>query len=212
MDQNRQQGPLAVIATMALKQQAAGHDHKVLRWWCQLAERMGGLAWRARAWHIHIKPEGGGGQAHWIVALPAESAEVRPMHALAKARGALDELANGRSVSAEKLQELARALDGLHEADPVVRAARALERVACAGGITLESVYVTTNQLLDTVEALAAEFESSQPQPKSGDYVGELSAMPIPAPVIPARGEAAKVLGHVVDMSCHHFDIKYLTV
>jgi hypothetical protein len=129
------------------------------------------------------------------------------------ARGALEELAKGRSVlDAEKLQELTRALNGLNETDPTVRAARALERVANAGRITLESVYSTTNQLLDMVEAMAAEFESSQPQPQAGHYTGPLSTMPIPAPITPARGEAAKVIEHVVEMSCHHFEIKYLSV
>ena len=162
-----------------------------MRWWCQLAELMCGLAWRARGWHVQIKPEGADGPAHWLVALPAGSAEVRPMQALSMAQGALDELANGRSVvDAERLQELTRALDGQDGADPIVRSARALERVAWDRGITLESVYSTTNQLLNAVEAMAAEFESSGPQPQARHYTGPLSTMPIPAPITPARGEA----------------------
>lgn len=212
MDQNLQQRIFAAITARALTLQAAGHDHKVLRWWCELAALMCGLAWRARGWHIQIKPEGADGQAHWLVALPAGSAEVRPMHALAMAHGALDELANGRSVDAERLQELTRALDGLDGADPIVRATRALERVARDRGITLEIVYSTTPQLLNTVEAMAAEFESSRLQPRPDHYTGELSSMPIPAPVAPAPGEAAKVLSHVLEMSCQHLEIKNLSV
>lgn len=210
MEPNLQQKLLAVVATRALKQQAAGNDHKVLRWWCQVAELMCGLAWRARGWHIQIKPEGAEGPAHWLVALPSGSPELRPMHALAMARGALEDLAYGRPVEDRTLQELTRAIDGLDGADPVVRAARALVRVAGDRGITLESTYSTTEQLLNTVEAMAIEFESSRPQPRAGDYTGPLSTMPIPAPIIPARGEAAKVLAHVVEIGCHHLEIEAL--
>jgi hypothetical protein len=67
------------------------------------------------------------------------------MQALAMARNALDELASGRAVADGKLQELTRTLEGLGEADPIVRAALALERVARDGGITLDTAFHTTN-------------------------------------------------------------------
>jgi hypothetical protein len=210
--QNLQQRLLAAVAKRALTQQAAGNDDKVLRWWCQVAELMCGLAWRARGWHIQIRPEGAG-QAHWFVALPAGSAEVRPMSALAMAKGALEELANGRSlVDAERLQELTRALDGLDGTDPIVRSARALANVVWDRGITLDSTYSTTSQLLNAVEAVAAEFESSSPQSHDSHYTGPLSTMPIHGPITPARGEASKVIEHVVEISCHHLEIKHLSV
>jgi hypothetical protein len=208
--QNLQHRVMTAIAARALTLQAAGHDHKVLSWWCQLAALMCGLAWRARGWHIQIQPEGGNGQAHWLVGLPAGSVEVRPLQALALAHVALDELANGRPVDAEGLQELTRALDGLDGSDPIVRAARALERVARDRGITLESVYTTTPQLLNAVEAMAAEFERSLPQPHPGDYIGPLTTMPIPAPNTPAPGEAKKVLEHLLEVSCHQLEIEKL--
>jgi hypothetical protein len=213
VNQNLQQGLLAAVATRALTQQAAGNGQKVLHWWCQLAELMRGLAWRARGWHVQIKPEGAEGQAHWLVALPAGSDALRPMQALAMAQDALGELANGRSVAdAGKLQELSRALDGLDGADAIVRAARALERVAWNRAITLETTHSTTNELLESVQAIAVEFERSRPQPQPGHYSGSLSTMPIPAPITPAPGEASKVLEHVVEMSCHHLEIKNLSV
>lgn len=198
---------LVAVAKEAVCQKALDRDADVLQWWCQLGELTLSLAWRARGWHIRLapkRPEDGDG--HWLVGLPPQATDTLALRALGLSHGGLAQRLRG-AVPNDQLTTVRAAIEGAPQGDAVTRAAHALQRAACADEYTIDSVGEITEELLACLWEVAQEFQDSEPISHDGQYVGELSMMPIPnGPIHPAENEAMRVLGHLVELTTDRFD------
>ncbi|MFP2903756.1 hypothetical protein ACLESD_01525 [Pyxidicoccus sp. 3LFB2] len=181
------------LAALAVRAQSAGDDAAVLAWWRELAGMVLALAARARG--IQFKVAG-----RWFVAVPPDSS----CHGLARAYSVVcgaPMMKSGRATLAE-MSELRS------EGDPVVDATRLLARAALAmeNGRPVSAGQVTED-LLECVSSIAAEFESSSPRPPpqlaDGDPGVEMASWVIgDEPSIPRPGEeVGDALAHCEELA-----------